>query len=107
MSENSGGKPIVHLSNHSAAALSEPRFIVRVGDVYYVTLAAWAYDASKAQTDEHKAGCDEIARQFRLSEPVEARIPPTREPFGATHTDPADAETSGGSGSDPSGGKTG
>ncbi len=88
MSETSGGDPIVHLSSQHDAALAEPTFIVKVGEVYYVTLAAWAYDPAKAVKPEHRAGCEEIARQFRLSEPVEARMASSRQAFVASQTHP-------------------
>jgi hypothetical protein len=88
MSETSRGDLIVHLSNQSDAALAEPSFIIKVGEVYYVTLAAWAYDPAKAIIPEHKAGCEEIAKQFRLSEPVEARIASPRQAFVASQTHP-------------------
>ena len=45
---------VVRVSAGGPNALSEPIFLIKHGDVYYITLAVWEYDPSKAQTDEQK-----------------------------------------------------
>jgi len=95
MAEHPDPELIVRLSSHASPALSEPKFIVKAGDNYYVTLAVWAYEPGKAMTDAQKAGVQEIARLFRLSEPVEARIPPTRDLIQAAHTSPGEPSSDG------------
>jgi hypothetical protein len=51
---------IVSVSTHSMDALSEPRFIIKIGDRYFLTLGTWEYEREKAATPAQKEGCDRI-----------------------------------------------
>jgi hypothetical protein len=62
-----GRDKLVFVSTRGADALSEPRFIVRIGEKYYLTFGAWEYDESAAETEEQKQGCAEIRDLFRRS----------------------------------------
>ena len=54
-----------NLINVSMPALAEPHFIIKVGDAYFLTLAAWEYDMGRAEiTEDQKRGVQLIAQLF-------------------------------------------
>lgn len=55
---------IVSVSKHPVDALSTPRFIIQVGEKYFLTLALWEYDLSQAKTPDQVDGCNDIAHLF-------------------------------------------
>ncbi|MEO8926029.1 MAG: hypothetical protein ABI306_02595 [Caulobacteraceae bacterium] len=65
MAHNDPKSTTVTVSTKWQDAGSEPAFIVKKGEVYYATLAVWEYDHEKANTDEEKKGCKEIAEHFK------------------------------------------
>jgi len=69
---------IVHVSTKSMAALVEPAFIIKKGDVYYVTVAVLEYDMSDARTEEQKIGVDKIRDLFRRASGNEIPCVPMR-----------------------------
>ena len=55
---------------HSIHALSEPTFIIQVGDVYYVTAAVWEYHPGEASTDQHHQGIGQVQQAFQKGQRV-------------------------------------
>jgi hypothetical protein len=57
----------VFVSGTAIPASSTPQFIIKVGDIYYVTLAVWEYDKDRAGiTQEQEDDCLALAADFAL-----------------------------------------
>jgi hypothetical protein len=54
----------VFLSVDSVKADMTPQFIIQVGDVYYVSMAVWAYDMALATDAEQGAGVQMVTDKF-------------------------------------------
>ena len=58
---------------------SEPRFLVKVGESYFLTLGVWEYNLKKAKTPDQVRACNAIIAWFNDhdDDEVEARqVPP-------------------------------
>jgi hypothetical protein len=55
---------MVFVSSDAEAAQSQPQFIIKMGDVYYLTRAVWQYDFNLATTDDQREGVAQIANEF-------------------------------------------
>jgi hypothetical protein len=65
MTPTSPPEDMVFVSDAPLQANASPRFIVRVGDVHYLTLAVWKYDPSvRGLSDEEQRALKEIAASF-------------------------------------------
>lgn len=63
---------VVLVAARGDVALGEPRFILKVGEKYFLTFGAWEYDIAQAKTPRQERGCKEIAELFAGSPKVEA-----------------------------------
>ena len=77
------------LVNVSQSASSDPQLIIRIGDVYLLTLALWAYDPhAEDLTEQQQIGVRQIAKLFEEAgrqHDVEARVVPTGSMIAAIH----------------------
>ncbi|MHB8529335.1 MAG: hypothetical protein ACYC8V_07480 [Caulobacteraceae bacterium] len=78
----------VYVVSATTPAISEPKFIVQVDGIYYVTLALWKYHESEAKTEQQRKDCAEIASLFRSSKKIEAVLLGRTAHFGGGHTSP-------------------
>ena len=79
----------VRIVHESITALEKPSFIIKVErpepdpPVYYVTLAVWEYDLTRAETPEQQAGCTNVAALYEAQRLTEnrgaAQLPPDRD----------------------------
>ena len=61
----SDSSPYVEVSADSMTALSEPHFLIKVGEAYYLTLAVWKYDPDAPEiTAEQRSGVAHIRHLF-------------------------------------------
>ena len=68
--------PYVEVSAGSSPALSEPHFLIKLGEAYYLSLALWKYDPSAVDmTPEQQAGLALVQRLFEEAQ--------TRDPLSA------------------------
>ncbi len=75
----------VQVSQDSAQALSEPHFLIKVGDRYYLTLAVWEYSLdAHGITDEQREGVKQIAATFEKL--ARKSVPAVIAPFGQVAT---------------------
>ena len=65
MSDHDDDDDLVRISTPGPNAVSEPIFLIQVGDVYYATLSVWEYDLRKAETEEQREGYAVVAEHFR------------------------------------------
>ncbi|MGI8839302.1 MAG: hypothetical protein ACR2F8_00710 [Caulobacteraceae bacterium] len=61
----------------SAPALAEPKFIIKLGEKYFITLALWEYDLSKAQGEDQKEGCRDTQKLFENGKKIDAVLIPS------------------------------
>jgi hypothetical protein len=54
----------VFISSSVEMADKTPQFIIKMGDIYYLTRAVWAYDPSMAQNPQQEDGCSQIATEY-------------------------------------------
>jgi hypothetical protein len=59
---------LVHISLPGPNAVSEPIFLIKVGDVYYATLSVWEYNPAHAATEEEKEGYRQVDEFYRRHE---------------------------------------
>ena len=108
MTEETKNQHRVTVSKDSVHASSEPRFIVQVGECFYLTLAVWEYDPAKATNDQHRDALRQVADAFSAGTKVEAAQIASGTVFtGGQHNPPPPAQVamfSGGQ-SDPSAGQ--
>jgi hypothetical protein len=77
MSVGDGESDFVWVSEKTTIALTNPQFIIKVGERYYLTLAVWEYDFEKADGEDQRHGCKHVARIFAGTSPkLEAVKPP-------------------------------
>ena len=55
---------LVRISIPGPNAVSEPIFLIKVGDVYYATLSVWEYNPAHAVTEDEKEGYHQVAEYF-------------------------------------------
>ena len=55
---------LVRISLPGPNAVSEPIFLIKVGDVFYATLSVWEYNLAKAETEEQKEGFHQVADYY-------------------------------------------
>jgi hypothetical protein len=53
---------------------SSPQFIVKLGNVFYLTLAVWEFDKNHAGTPAEEAACDAIRALFEAKPLTDALI---------------------------------
>lgn len=66
------GQGVVLVASRGDVALGDPRFIVKIGEKYFLTFGAWEYEAAQAKTPRQERGCHEIAELFQALPKVEA-----------------------------------
>ena len=54
----------IYLTGEPTKADLTPQFIIQVGDVYYLSMAIWAYDMSQATDAAEGAGVQEVTDKF-------------------------------------------
>jgi hypothetical protein len=75
MSEGPKCVPKVVVSAPGVEALAEPKVILHIDGVYYVTLACWGYDPhALGLTGEQREAVKIVEEMFKDSKEVEARI---------------------------------
>jgi hypothetical protein len=82
---------IVEVAQDSVPALSEPHFLIKVGDRYYLTLAVWEYSLNAPDiTDEQRQGVKQIAEIFNklAAKAVPAVVAPFARVATASQTGP-------------------
>lgn len=65
MSDQDDEPDLVRISLPGPAAVSEPIFLIKVGEVYYATLGVWEYDLAKATTEDQREGYRQVETYFR------------------------------------------
>ena len=70
-------------------ARSEPQFIIRVGESYFLTLAVWEYNEGRAKTEDQREACRLIAAAFnKHAEGPVAIVVPNADYVAAGHISP-------------------
>ena len=79
----------VTVSGPPVVGSAEPRFLVKLGDSYFLTLGVWEYNLKKAKTPEQISACKAVIDWFNThtENDVEARQvpPPERSTFSGGH----------------------
>ena len=65
MTDDHDNSDLVRISLPGPHAVSEPIFLIQVGDVFYATLSVWEYNLAHAETEEQKEGYHQVAEYFR------------------------------------------
>jgi hypothetical protein len=65
MSDHDDEPHLIRISQPGPNAVSEPIFLIKVDEVFYITLGVWEYDPKKIVNPEQREGYDRVAEYFR------------------------------------------